>query len=104
MISLGYFLFTKEFQRLTDSIDLLTKAKNTLTEYLHELEGQNTAKILPYSKSYNDVTSTNYQFQPQLQYSPTTTHPNRSSPPSKPHQHQTSSSSTFSGKEKISLL
>ncbi|CAF1923045.1 unnamed protein product [Rotaria magnacalcarata] len=83
--------YMQEFQRLTDRIEVLTKARDTLTEYLHELEGQNTVKTLPYSTSYNDVTSMDQQFQPQLQYSPTIPQSNRSSPPEKPHYHHTSS-------------
>ncbi|CAF4745897.1 unnamed protein product, partial [Rotaria socialis] len=84
-----------EFQRLTDRIEVLTKARNTLTEYLHELEGQSTVKTLPYSTSYNDVTSMNHQLQPQLQDSPTIPQSNRSSPAEKPHYHHTSSTSSI---------
>ncbi len=61
-----FFLFIKEFQRLTDRIEILTKARDTLTEYLHELEDHNIETVFPYSSSINDVSSINGQ----LQYSP----------------------------------
>ncbi|CAF1199083.1 unnamed protein product [Rotaria sordida] len=87
--------YMQEFQRLTDRIETLTKARDTLTEYLHELEGQNIGKTYPYSSSSsNDVSPTNNQFQPQLQYSPTISQSYRSSPPEKiryPHTSSTSS-------------
>jgi hypothetical protein len=60
----------KEFQRLTDRIDILTKARDTLTEYLHDVENQNIETVFPYSSSNNDVFSINGQFQQQFQYSP----------------------------------
>jgi hypothetical protein len=56
----------KEFQRLTDRIEILTKARDTLTEYLHELEVHTIEPAFPYSSSINDVSSINGQ----LQYSP----------------------------------
>jgi uncharacterized protein YdiU (UPF0061 family) len=65
--------YMQEFQRLTDRIESLTKARDTLTEYLHELQGQNVEKTFPYSPSSNDACSANNQFQQQLQYSPTIT-------------------------------
>jgi hypothetical protein len=58
--------YMQEFQRLTDRIDTLTKARDTLTEYLHELEDHNIETVFPYSSSINDVSSINGQ----LQYSP----------------------------------
>lgn len=86
--------FTKEFQRLTDRIETLTKARDILTEYLHELEDSNLETTLPYSSSFNDVSSVNNQFQQQLQYSPTISHSSRSSPPEKPYYHQLTSSTS----------
>ncbi|CAF1197089.1 unnamed protein product [Rotaria sordida] len=87
--------YMQEFQRLTDRIETLTKARDTLTEYLHELEGQNIGKTDPYSSSSsNDVSPTNNQSQQQLQYSPTISQSYRSSPPEKiryPHTSSTSS-------------
>ncbi|CAF1168891.1 unnamed protein product [Rotaria sordida] len=87
--------YMQEFQRLTDRIETLTKARDTLTEYLHELEGQNIGKTYPYSSSSsNDVSPTNNQSQQQLQYSPTISQSYRSSPPEKiryPHTSSTSS-------------
>jgi hypothetical protein len=96
------FQLKKEFQRLTDRIDTLTKARDTLTEYLHELEDQNLDTTLPYSSSFNDVSSVNSQFQQQLQYSPTISQSARSSPPEKPHhRHTSSTSSIHSGTKEI---
>ncbi len=87
---------SKEFQRLTDRIDALTKARDTLTEYLHELEDENLDTTFPYSSSFTDV---NNQFQQQLQYSPTIS---RSSPPEQTHhQHKSSISSIHSGTKDI---
>jgi hypothetical protein len=86
--------YMQEFQRLTDRIDTLTKARDTLTEYLHELEDQNLETTFPYSSSFNDV----HQFQQQLQYSPTISHSARSSPPEKSYYpHKSSISSIHSG-------
>ncbi|CAF3413177.1 unnamed protein product [Rotaria sp. Silwood1] len=96
--------YMQEFQRLTDRIETLTKARDTLTEYLHELEGQNTEKAFPCSSSSNDVSSTNNQFQQQLQYSPTISQSNRSSPPEKTHQPHTSSTSSIHSGINISFL
>jgi hypothetical protein len=47
------FIFSKEFQRLTDRIEILTKARDALTEHIHEVD--DTA--FPYSSSINDVSS-----------------------------------------------
>ncbi len=55
----------QEFQRLTDRIEILTKARDTLTEYLHEIE-DHLDTAFPYSSSINDVSSLNSQ----SQYSP----------------------------------
>jgi hypothetical protein len=88
-----HFFLHKEFQRLTDRIDTLTKARDTLTEYLHELEDQNLETTFPCSSSFNDVSSMNSQFQQQLQYSPTISHSARSSSPEK---HKSSISSIHS--------
>ncbi len=61
------FFCIKEFQRLTDRIEILTKARDTLTEYLHEVEDHNNIEtVFPYSSSITDVSSINGQ----LQYSP----------------------------------
>ncbi|CAF2410110.1 unnamed protein product [Rotaria sp. Silwood2] len=87
--------YMQEFQRLTDRIETLTKARDTLTEYLHELEGQTTGKTFPYSSSPNDVSPMNTQFQQQLQYSPTMSQSNRSSPPEQTHYQHTSSTSSI---------
>ena len=85
-------LSIKEFQRLTDRIDTLTKARDTLTEYLHELEDRSVETTLPRSASANDLSSM------QAQYSPTASPSARSSPPEKAHyQHTSSSSSIHSG-------
>ncbi|CAF0831265.1 unnamed protein product [Adineta steineri] len=91
--------YMQEFQRLTDRIETLTKARDTLTEFLHELQDQNIETTVPYSSSFNDVSSENTQFQQQLQYSPVISHSNRSSPSEKPHHQHTpsTSSSTHSG-------
>ncbi len=83
---------------MTDRIDTLTKARDTLTEFIHELEDQNIETTFPYSSSFNDVSSMSSQFQQQLQYSPTISHSPRSSPSEKPrHQHTSSISSIHSG-------
>ncbi|CAF4293496.1 unnamed protein product, partial [Rotaria sp. Silwood2] len=87
--------YMQEFQRLTDRIETLTKARDTLTEYLHELEGQTIGKTFPYSSSPNDVSPMNTQFQQQLQYSPTMSQSNRSSPPEQTHYQHTSSTSSI---------
>ncbi|CAF1449265.1 unnamed protein product [Adineta steineri] len=71
--------YMQEFQRLTDRIDILTKARDTLTEHLHEVEDQNIESVFPCSSSNNDVSSINSQSQYQLQYSP----PEKSPQPSK---------------------
>jgi hypothetical protein len=57
--------YVQEFQRLTDRIEILTKARDTLTEYLHEIE-DHLDTAFPYSSSINDVSSLNSQ----SQYSP----------------------------------
>ncbi|CAF1023873.1 unnamed protein product [Adineta ricciae] len=89
--------YMQEFQRLTDRIDTLTKARDTLTEYLRELQSQTIDTNLPYSSSFNDVSTMHSQFQQQLQYSPTMSHSPRSSPSEKSHhQHTSSISSTHS--------
>lgn len=96
--------FFKEFQRLTDRIDTLTKARDELTEYLHELEGQSTETPVPDSSSLNDASSISSQFQQQLQYSPTMSQPIRSSPPERSHhRHTSSTSSIYSGINHIFL-
>jgi hypothetical protein len=59
--------YVQEFQRLTDRIEILTKARDTLTEYLHEIEDHQ----FPYSSSINDVSS----LHSQSQYSPLETSP-----------------------------
>ncbi|CAF0793864.1 unnamed protein product [Didymodactylos carnosus] len=48
--------YTQEFRRLTDRIDTLTKARDTLTEYLHELE---TYLPFSYDVSYNTNNNNN---------------------------------------------
>ncbi|CAF0734381.1 unnamed protein product [Rotaria sordida] len=58
--------YMQEFQRLTDRIDILTKARDTLTEYLHEVKDQNIDSVFAYTSSINDVSTINGQ----LQYSP----------------------------------
>lgn len=82
--------FIKEFQRLTDRIDILTKARDALTEYLHEIEDQNTETVFIYSSVLNDVSSLNGQ----LQYSP----PERS-----PQQHKLSVSSIQANSKDIGI-
>ncbi|CAF2495659.1 unnamed protein product [Rotaria sp. Silwood2] len=72
--------YMQEFQRLTDRIDILTKARDTLTEYLHEVEDQNIESVFAYSSSINDVSSINGQ----SQYSPSE---------KSPQQHKLSTSS-----------
>ncbi|UJR28585.1 hypothetical protein I4U23_009818 [Adineta vaga] len=62
--------YMQEFQRLTDRIDILTKARDSLTEYLHEVEYQNHSPVFPSSSSINDVSLENSQYSHQSQYSP----------------------------------
>ena len=45
----------KEFERLTDRIDTLTKARDALTEYLREVEDQHVDRTLTCSTSIPDV-------------------------------------------------
>lgn len=80
----------KEFQRLTDRIETLTKARDTLTEFLHELENQRVDPSVPYSASSPDV------FSSQQSPSGIPSRSNRSSPPEKAHYPHTSSSSSSS--------
>ncbi|CAF3466195.1 unnamed protein product [Rotaria sp. Silwood1] len=72
--------YMQEFQRLTDRIDILTKARDTLTEYLHEVEDQNIESVFSYSSPINESSSINGQFQ----YSPSE---------KSPQQHKLSTSS-----------
>jgi hypothetical protein len=87
--------YMQEFKRLTDRIETLTKARDILTEYLHELEDSNLKTTPPYSSSFNDISSVNNQFQQQLQYSPTISHSSRSSQSEHPHHQLTSSISSI---------
>ena len=45
----------KEFERLTDRIDILTKARDALTEYLREVEDRHIDPTLTCSTSISDV-------------------------------------------------
>ncbi|CAM2697881.1 unnamed protein product [Rotaria socialis] len=66
--------YMQEFQRLTDRIDILTKARDSLTEYLHEVEDSNNECVFAYSSSsMNDVTA----ITGQLQYSPSEKSPKK---------------------------
>lgn len=47
--------YMQEFERLTDRIDILTKARDALTEYLREVEDQNVDQTLTCSTSISDV-------------------------------------------------
>ncbi|UJR20939.1 hypothetical protein I4U23_024048 [Adineta vaga] len=92
--------YMQEFQRLTDRIETLTKARDTLMEYLHELQDQTVETTFPYSASFNDVSTMNSHFQQQLQYSPTISHSPRSSPSEKAHHQHTSSISSIQSNTK----
>lgn len=84
----------KEFQRLTDRIETLTKARDILAEFLRELKDTATPPTFPYSSSLNDVSSVSQQFH----YSPTLSRATRSPSPKKFHrQHTSSISSIHSG-------
>lgn len=91
-------VFLKEFQRLTDRIEILTKARDILAEFLRELKDTNSSNTFPYSSSLNDVSTMSQQFQQNLQYSPTLSHSARSSSPQDIYrQHTSSISSIHSG-------
>lgn len=96
-------LFIKEFQRLTDRIDILTKARDSLTEYLHEVEDPNNENVFVSSSPSNtDVSSINSQ----LQYSPSEKSPKQhklsiSSIPSNPKDSHTNESSPSSDTQKL---
>ncbi len=66
-INMCCFFFLKEFQRLTDRIEILTKARDTLTEYLIDVDDQTA---VPYSPSIIDDSSIDGQAHSQSQYSP----------------------------------
>ena len=48
---------------MTDRIDILTKARDALTEYLHEVDDQNVDAVLSRSISDNEANSSNEQDQ-----------------------------------------
>ncbi|CAF1980022.1 unnamed protein product [Rotaria magnacalcarata] len=83
--------YMQEFQRLTDRIDILTKARDSLTEYLHEVEDSNNEGVFAYSSSsINDVTA----ITGQLQYSPSE---------KSPKQHKLSTSSVQTNSKDIQI-
>ncbi|CAM4781101.1 unnamed protein product [Rotaria magnacalcarata] len=83
--------YMQEFQRLTDRIDILTKARDSLTEYLHEVEDSNNEGVFAYSSSsINDVTA----ITGQLQYSPSE---------KSPKQHKLSTSSIQTNSKDIQI-
>jgi hypothetical protein len=52
-----YFLrryFLEEFQRLTDRIDILTKARDNLTEYMREVQDRRTNELVSCSSPNTD--------------------------------------------------
>lgn len=83
----------QEFQRLTDSIETLTKARDTITEFLRELEDKQSLEHAA-SSSHADASA-----MPQAtQNSPKTSQAVRSSPPERAqHPHSSTSSSIQSG-------
>ena len=61
---------SQEFQRLTDRIEILTKARDSLTEYLREVEYQNNSPVFSSPSPINDVPLENSHYSNQSQYSP----------------------------------
>ncbi|CAF1206626.1 unnamed protein product [Adineta ricciae] len=70
--------YMQEFQRLTDRIEILTKARDNLTEYLHEVDYQNNSPVFPSSSPINDVPLENSHYSNQSQYSPLDKSPQQS--------------------------
>ena len=50
----SFIVLMKEFQRLTDRIEILTQARDNLNEYLHEVENQNLDVFFPSSSPVFD--------------------------------------------------
>ena len=83
----------KEFERLTDHIEILTKARDTLTEFLRELEDQQPNQSVPNSSlSSVDVSSPRQIPQYSSTISPSMT---RSSPTERTFYHNDSPSSSI---------